>query len=372
MLLKLLRFSNIYGFSRAFIKSCGRLRVPLNLSWVINPIYFVFKPQKKVGLIGAGQFAYATVSYFIVEQRLGQVYAVYDIDFKNAKTLSQMYGAIIKRTAYDVIEESDYIFILSNHFSHTDYAVSSLKAGRTVYCEKPISVNLQQLSELYAVARLHKEKFFTGYNRPHSPIIRYCKKEYSEILSVQPITLSCFVRGHMIPKDHWYRDPKEGTRICGNVGHWIDLFISLMWSRIELIEHFKIRVVYSSEDSRDDNCVVNMTTDKGDLFTVLMTSRCEPFEGIDERIELQSGELNVSVSDFRRAEVKYRHKFKVIKSYFKDVGHKATIRQPFDGRTREFLESFYSSYLTISIADLVVDGGEELVINKHELKEFFK
>ncbi len=30
---------------------------------------------------------------------------------------------------------------------------------------------------------------------------------------VEPLSLVCVVLGHLLPHDHWYRHPQEGTRI---------------------------------------------------------------------------------------------------------------------------------------------------------------
>ena len=354
------------------VKALGRLRKPVSLLLLINPLYVFIPPKRKVGFIGAGQFAFATVGYFLVARRLGRLEAVYDLDFEKATSLASMYGCSARYSHGEVISDVDIVYVLSNHSTHTEYAIQALESGKKVYCEKPISVSLEQLARLYSVVRGQEDKFSCGYNRPHSHIMKYTKKHFSRYLDNLPVTLSCYVRGHMIPEDHWYRNDDEGTRVCGNLGHWIDLFISVIWPRFESIEEFSLNITSSSPSNPDDNCLLTITTNEGDLFSVVISSRNEPFEGIDESINLQAGELNLKVDDFRSAVIHDGSKRVLLRKFCKDVGHATAIGQPFNKMRRRFLEYFVSSYFTISFANMIQNGQSKKIIHLDEIKEFFK
>ncbi len=38
-----------------------------------------------------------------------------------------------------------------------------------------------------------------------------------------PLTMTCIVKELRLPKSHWYYWSTQGTRIAGNLCHWIDL-----------------------------------------------------------------------------------------------------------------------------------------------------
>tara|TARA_R110002096_G_scaffold410190_1_gene609756 strand:+ start:8912 stop:10057 length:1146 start_codon:yes stop_codon:yes gene_type:complete len=372
MLRKLFRFIKIYGLRRAIVKAAGRLR---NVKWlvlIINPLYFIVKPPIMVGIIGAGQFAFSTISFFLVSNRLGRIQQVFDINSDNARTLSTAYNAKQCETAGEVIQGVDVVYIASNHNSHTSYALSALQQDKKVYCEKPIAVTFNQLYDLYNAVNKKPDLFFCGYNRPHSSIMRHCKNTYASIFRVQPITMSCYVRGHDIPSDHWYRNPDEGTRICGNAGHWVDLFISTIWGRFNTLDYFCLSIISSNPSNLDDNMLISITTHAGDIFNLTISSRSEPFEGIDETINIQAGSLNIKIDDFRRAKINNKHFVAQLKGWVKDVGHEKSIEQPFSKEDpRNYMEYFVSTYLTVSLAGMILNKQITKKITIMEIMDFF-
>jgi len=107
-----------------------------------------------------------------------------------------------------------------------------------------------------------------------------------------------FCCGHHIDRNHWYRDPSEGTRICGNVGHWLDLAVHMLsWERMP------IRWQYPS---RSVPVLIVMTIlpylNQRDwrLIVIVLTSRAEPFEGINETIVFQKKNVMAKIDDFEQ------------------------------------------------------------------------
>lgn len=103
-----------------------------------------------------------------------------------------------------------------------------------------------------------------------------------------------------MPADHWYRLPEEGTRVCGNIGHWIDLAVHLMKTRGRIPEKFIISISYSDVKDFDDNISITITTNLRDLINIILTARSEPLEGVNETINFQCGNLIAKIDDFRK------------------------------------------------------------------------
>ena len=72
---KVFRFIQIYGFERTLFKVLGRAR--------FNFIKFPILKKKSIGLIGCGQFGFATIGYFISKKAPETFLRAYDIDKKN-------------------------------------------------------------------------------------------------------------------------------------------------------------------------------------------------------------------------------------------------------------------------------------------------
>jgi len=167
---KVLRFMTIYGFGKTIFKILGRVR-PNGFSARL------WKSKKAdIGIIGCGQFAFATIG-FSIWRRYGNRFAIcYDINVDNQRSFASFFGlAQDDVSALEVIndERVRFLYIASNHASHTDYAVQGLLAGKIVYLEKPISVSIEQLQRLNATIRRTGGQIFAGYNRPFSAAVRH-------------------------------------------------------------------------------------------------------------------------------------------------------------------------------------------------------
>ena len=344
---KIIRFFKIYGLGRTYVKVIGRLRInPL----IKLPFSFIFMAKKEIAVIGAGQFAFANIGYYLYKKKGNCFFGVFDINIDNSSSFANYYRTNVYNNADELIyhEKVKYVYIASNHASHTDYAIKALNANKIVYIEKPISVSKDQYSELM---KARKGKIiYVGYNRPLSPAIFLINK-HLKVKNREPLTLNCFITGHKIAKDHWYRNYNEGTRVCGNIGHWLDLSINLL-NKLGLPNRMEITINPSNDKEKDDNVSLVMITDKGDLISIILSSREEPFEGINESINIQHSHLIAKIDDFRKLTIWNGEKL-ITKRYFrKNVGHRNAILQPFTNRyKRDFHEIEISTRLMLEITE---------------------
>lgn len=344
---KFARFVAIYGPSRTLFKAAGRLRLRLpgrTRSRVAD-----------VGLIGCGQFAFGTIGYFLQRNFGPRVAACYDVAELAARSLARSLRVRKVCASADEVFEADsvrLVYIASNHASHAEYATRALGRGLDVYVEKPIAVSLPQLTALLQAKRQAQGRIFAGYNRPLSGAIR----DLRERVSIDPggsITLECFISGHRLESNHWYREPGEGTRVCGNLGHWLDLFVHLLAWR-SLPDRLHIAVTWADDEAPEDNLCVSIRTDCGDLLGLTFTSRCEPFEGVTEQINFQHNDSIARIDDFRCLTLWRGSRVQRIRYWPKDVGHERAILQPFRADlSRDWHEVELSTLLMLRIADMV-------------------
>lgn len=346
---KVISYIGIYGVYRTLYKVFGRLRTVPSLFKFSN------KPSEaklSVGFVGCGQFSFATISYFLRFSKRFYFKFAYDPDSSAMNSFCNFNNVPdVLLSEKDVEKQKvDIIYIASNHHSHTVYAIAALNKNISVYIEKPISVNWDQFYSLGQAINRTTADVYVGYNRPFSAAIR----ELSSKIGAEtgPFSMSCFVVGHFIGADHWYRLPQEGTRVCGNLGHWLDLTIHLLYKRKDF-SYLDVTVAYANPDQSDDDLTIILVSDKRDLITLTLTSRSEPFEGINESITFHQADLIVDIQDFRRA-VFWEGKEKRVKRYYpKDVGHKLAILQPITGDKRNLEEIRVSTALMLEITDMV-------------------
>ncbi|MCP9892069.1 Gfo/Idh/MocA family oxidoreductase [Cyanobium sp. Aljojuca 7D2] len=355
---KLIRFALIYGPSRALFKAAGRLRLQI-------PFIALRLRRKKldIAIVGCGQFAYSAIGYFLFRRFGCRVLGCFDISPRAASTLARGLGVPHQCADIDALLALPglrTVYIASNHASHADYAVRALGAGLDVYVEKPIAVNLVQLAQLERVRRQSSGRLFAGYNRPFSSAVLDLRSQ----LQPDPdagISLQCFVAGHVLAVDHWYRRPGEGTRICGNVGHWLDLFVHILAWR-GMPQYLDIALSWANDSERDDNLAITIATERKDLFSIMLTARHEPFEGINESIQFQHADTICKIDDFRRmvlwqgAHLQRRHYWP------KDPGHRNAIAQPYSrAPARNWQEVLDSTLLMFYVADMVRNAQRQSI-----------
>jgi predicted dehydrogenase len=207
--------------------------------------------------------------------------------------------------------------------------------------------------QLSAARRTSAGRLFAGYNRPYSAAVQAIREQVALHPQTGGYSLNYFISGHLIPADHWYRHPDEGTRVCGNLGHWIDLTVHI-WQWRGLPDWIRIQIAYANPDEPDDNICLTFTTDRFDMVSIMLTARTEPFEGINESINLQFGNIIARIDDFRALTL-WRGSTLIHRQYNpKDVGHKRAVLQPYYTDNRDWDEVSLSTLLMLQIKDMVI------------------
>ncbi|MCK5310816.1 MAG: bi-domain-containing oxidoreductase [Desulfobacteraceae bacterium] len=118
--------------------------------------------------------------------------------------------------------EINSVFITTRHNSHAGFIKQALNAGKNIFVEKPLCLNLEELKEIDDLYCSSRKLLMVGFNRrfsPHSVKI----KELLEPLK-EPKSFIMTVNAGHIPSDHWTQDLKVGGgRIVGEACHFIDL-----------------------------------------------------------------------------------------------------------------------------------------------------
>ena len=168
-----------------------------------------------------------------------------------------------------------------------------------------------------------------------------------------PFSLSFFITGHFIEDNHWYRNVDEGTRICGNLGHWLDLSVHLLKLKNKNLTQLDVNISYSDPKMISENLSITLTTPEHDIIVITFSTR-EPFEGVSESINFQQGNLIAKIDDHKEMKIWNKEKYYNYKNTFKDVGHKAAILQPFQSlHSRDWEEVIVSTKLILTITDMV-------------------
>lgn len=364
LLKKFFRYIRIYGLLWTLFKVSGRTRkFPIG-------IFFLKNKETKVGIIGCGQFAFSNIAHHLYKNHGRVIVSCFDIDLHQAKSFSKS----LKFDSYfddfdDFIQnEFDIIYIASNHNSHTKYTLKCLESGvKRIYVEKPISVDLEQLSSLSKAIKHSKSNIYSGFNRPFSKSIKMLKKDYQE--NSQRFFINMIIWAHVIEEGHWYKNPGEGGRLSGNLCHWIDLSIHMLFWKKELPNFYEVSIINAiPHTSIEDNMILCLQTSLGDSFNITFGSLSEPFEGVSELIDIQNNEFCARILDFKKMVIDKQLSRKNLNFFPKDAGHKLAILEPFSPKPyRDFNEILYSTAFTLLLNDKIKNNEKNFKIYHDEV-----
>jgi myo-inositol 2-dehydrogenase / D-chiro-inositol 1-dehydrogenase len=113
----------------------------------------------RVGVLGAGRIGRLHADLLAHRVAGAELAGTYDVD----PTLATV-GAV-----EDLFELSDVIAICTSTDTHADLIVAAARAGKAIFCEKPVSLDLAELDRALAAVEEAGVPFGIGFNRRFDP-----------------------------------------------------------------------------------------------------------------------------------------------------------------------------------------------------------
>jgi predicted dehydrogenase len=281
-----------------------------------------------VAVLGGGDY---TRSEIIPGLRRGhfQLYAVANREPQIAATVGRDYGFALATTdserAIAELPAPGLVVVATAHDSHTRLACAAVKAGHRVFLEKPPTVTVEDVRQLAAAMRAHPGAIEIGFNRRYHPLVRRARARLAR--ESGPTSVSCVVKELTFEPDHWYFWPNQGTRITGNLCHWIDLAVYLIdGSPLPGSITLSPRMP-GTEPGSDEERVLTVTFDDGSLLTVLGTTRGDDIRGVQEQMDIRRGRTTISVDDLWKYRVRSDGIERYGRTLFRDKAHTAMYRE---------------------------------------------
>lgn len=99
-----------------------------------------------------------------------QLRTVVDVNADAARTLGARHGAKVGSVAEALGDpDIDAVIIASSTDTHADLAIAAAKAGKAIFCEKPIDLSLRRVDACLAAVRKARVPMFVGFNRRFDP-----------------------------------------------------------------------------------------------------------------------------------------------------------------------------------------------------------
>jgi len=278
----------------------------------------------QIGLLGAGSFAIGTLLPALKRVRGIEMVVASAANGSHAWYAARKFGFRSCTTDERRILDNpavNTVVVATRHHLHASQTVAALRAGKHVFCEKPLCLNKAELREILAVfeeSLSARHLLMVGFNRRFAPFAVRMKNFVRE--AGEPLALHYRINAGFLPADHWLNDPLQGGgRIIGEVCHFVDLLCFLTGSSPTEVE---TRSLPNPGRYSNDNVVCSLRFADGSQGAITyLANGDKSYE--KERIEVFGGGAVAVLEDFRRLELVRGGKRRVFRAPLRqDKGHR--------------------------------------------------
>jgi len=254
----------------------------------------------KLGIIGAGNFASTTILPILNElKKECEIIGVASSGGLSAEVLSRNFKIKNKYSTESEIfdaDEIDAVFVLTQHHNHAELVIKAVDAGKAVYVEKPLALEVASLTAIEeAMYNAENPRIFLGFNRRFAEATQFIKSKLNNT-SANSINFRFSVPA--LDKDHW-TNIKEigGGRIVGEAVHAIDLASYLFDSLPQSISASS-PVDKENDVALDNQVFININFANGSHAAIQYFSETNQALA-KERIEVHGGGNSYIMEDFQ-------------------------------------------------------------------------
>lgn len=218
--------------------------------------------------------------------------------------------------------KANAVVISTQHDSHARFVIQALAAGKHVFVEKPLCLNLSELEKIQdamdcrtKVELNGRRLLMVGFNRRFAPQVQKVKSLLNGIKGPKAFVMT--VNAGAIPADHWVQDTEVGGgRVIGEACHFIDLLRFLCGTSIT--SHHVTRMDTRTHDSVS----INLGFEDGSIGTVhYLANGSKAFP--KERLEVFASGRVLQMDNFRKLQGFGWPGFKKMNLWRQDKGQKA-------------------------------------------------
>ncbi len=253
-----------------------------------------------ISIVGAGNFTSTTLLPALKPLDVQLKYIV-SARGLSADTLARRSGFAYAATDYQQVlrdDEVDLVIITTRHDLHASMVIESLEAGKSVFVEKPLCLNqdeLVRIDEVYKrVSAKHGGPVLTvGFNRRFAPFARKMKI----LIGIGTVNIVATMNAGEIPTSSWVNDLEVGGgRIVGEACHLIDLCSYLTGSRVVAV---CMNAMGTSPEENTDNASILLHYENGSNAVINYFANGNKAYS-KERIEVHSQGRSLVLDNWRK------------------------------------------------------------------------
>jgi predicted dehydrogenase len=210
----------------------------------------------KVGVLGAGHLGKIHLRLLHQSDKY-ELVGFYDENHENGAKIETEFGYKQFDTIAKLIHAVDVIDIVTPTLSHYKCAKVSIKSGKHVFIEKPISTTVEEAEEIIALAAAHNVKGQVGHVERFNPAFTAVKDMIESPMFIETHRLAEFnPRGTDVPV------------VLDLMIHDIDAILSVVKSKVKFVHASGVSVLSKSPDIAnariefENGCVANITSSR--------------------------------------------------------------------------------------------------------------
>ncbi len=219
------------------------------------------RDKVRIGMVGCGNYASSMILPHLKDRADVELTEVVTTTSLSAANAQKKFGFERASTDMDGMladESVDTVMIMTRHSSHAHLVAKALRAGKTVFVEKPLAVTPEQLETVRAAAEeAGNYRLQVGFNRRFAPLLQDLKGFWGERNG--PVALRYAVNAGRLEAGSWYaRADSEGPRFIGEGCHFVDTIS--WWLGDDPVEAFAV-----ATPNDPDNLVVTLVYGDGSV-----------------------------------------------------------------------------------------------------------
>ena len=194
----------------------------------------------KVAVLGAGGMGLTVVEHLLQCEGVSGI-LTHDLSHERIQAIQQKTGVLGTTNLQDVLKDSDVrlVFITASNIAHKDLTLQAIRAGKAVFCEKPMATTLADAREMISTAREYRAFLQIGFELRYSKLFTAIMDWIEAGLLGRVVNTHC---RHAVAeywgRDSWRIHEASGGMFGEKLCHYVDL--PRFWIRDQVTEVISI------------------------------------------------------------------------------------------------------------------------------------
>ncbi len=267
----------------------------------------------KVGLLGLGRLGKVYAHHLAGTISQTRLVAVADPDERARKTVGEEFDVDKRYAEPEALmrdPEVEAVVIVTPTDTHKAVVEAAAVAGKAIFCEKPLSISLEEASSIREIVARHGVFFQMGFMRRFDPCYASAKQKIEEGAVGRPVVFKSSSRDPFRPSLE-YLKPESSGGIFVDMGiHDIDLALWLFGPIARVHSVGGVLAYPEIEPLGDiDNAILSLTFSDGRIGTIDLSRN--GVYGYDIRTEILGTEGTLEVGYLRETPLLMKRKNQV-------------------------------------------------------------